>query len=252
MNRYYERAFEALERIAGAEDFQHDYSSELRELRKRHYLKMTTAGSEAMVKVAFDTRRFNPETDVNPRRNLQNYQRSEAFIDKESSEKIKTFFKLKTAVDSVKEDFVGDPDWHDSYCRILSAALDRTLRVEQQDMDFFKPQLDYLEEMMYLRYRLSSADIVRMSEREIRNVLVDRDEKLLHKTLYSNYREGNVEKSGRHVTLAAPMINGTDLIEQLFGNVKASKDQKSVERTVTITIKDSYVEPEEETLKVTS
>ena len=67
--------------------------------------------NKPIVKTAFDTRRINQYTDFNPRRNLQYYHRSEAFIAKDSSEKIKTFFKLKTAVDSIKEDFLGDPEW---------------------------------------------------------------------------------------------------------------------------------------------
>ena len=79
-----------------------------------------------------------------------------------------------------------DPEWLDSYCRILSAALDRTLRIEQKDMDFFKPQMDYLEELLYLRYRLKDEDIIRLNEKELRNIILDKDERLLHKQIYAN------------------------------------------------------------------
>lgn len=192
-----------------------------------------------IIKNAFDTRRINQETDYNPRRNLQYYHRSEPFIQKDAAEKIKTLFKLKTAVDSIKEDFVGDPEWFDSYCRILCNALDRTLRIEQRDYDFFKPQMDYLEELLYLRYRLKEDDINRLNEKEIRNIILDRDEKLLQKQIYSNYNNGGITKTNQQ----SQLVSGKDnLIEKLFGDVKASKENKSVSRSVTITIDDKIVD----------
>lgn len=196
--------------------------------------------SQPMVKVAFDTRRINQNVDYNPRRNLQFYHRSEPFITKDASEKLKTFFKLKTAIDAIKEDFAGDPEWLDSYCRILSAALDRTLRIEQKDMDFFKPQMDYLEELLYLRYRLKEDDIVRLNEKEIRNIILDKDEKLLNKQIYANYNNGGILKE----TKSSPqLVKGPDnLIDKLFSDVKASKDNKEVQRSVTITINDKILD----------
>lgn len=171
--------------------------------------------STPIVKVAFDTRRVNQATTYIPRRNLQTYHRSEAFIDKDSSDKIKTFFKLKTAVDALKEDFSGDPDWLDSYARILSNALDRTLRVEQKDMDFFKPQLDYLDELLYLRYRLKPDDIIRLNEKELRSLVLDKDEKLLHKTIYANYNLGGMSKNS-----AATLTTGNALTTEQAAQLK--------------------------------
>jgi hypothetical protein len=208
--------------------------SDIKYLRKEALEKLSVA---PIIKVAFDTRRVNQYTDINPRRNLQYYHRSEPFITKDSSEQIKTMFKLKTAVDSIKEDFLGDPDWFDSYCRILSATLDRTLRVEQKDMDFFKPQMDYLQELLYLRYRLKDDDIEKLNEKELINIILDRDEKLLHKKIYSQYNNGGLMKDG--VKLQHQITKGDDnLINKLFGDVKASRENKEVERSVTITISD--------------
>ena len=150
--------------------------------------------AQPMVKNAFDTRRINQDTDFNPRRNLQHYHRSEPFITKDAAEQIKTFFKLKTAVDSIKEDFLGDSDWLDSYARILSTALDRTLRVEQKDMDFFQPQMDYLNEMLYLRYRINENDINKMSEMELKSIILNRDEKLFHKQIFAKYDKKEIKK----------------------------------------------------------
>jgi hypothetical protein len=201
-----------------------------------------------MTKIAFDTRRINSETTVNPRRNLQNYQRSEPFISPEISNKIKNLFKVKTAVDLIKDQFIGDPDWLDSNSRILCNAVDNTLRVEQKDYDFFKPQFDYLDELLYLRYRLASADIERLPEEEIRNVLLSRDEKLMHKSLYANYRlKDQISKTSDQpmpIIKQPSFVQEDSLMEKLFGNVKANKENKNVKRSINITIADS-IESEE-------
>jgi len=195
-------------------------------------------------KNAFDTRRTNQYSDYNPRANLQYYHRSDPFISKPAAETIKVFFKLKTAADSIKEDFTGDPDYFSSYCRVLCAALDRTLRVEQQDGDFFQPQLDYLKELLYLRYRLGEDDIRRLSEKELRTIILDRDEKLAYKQIYAAYNNGGLMKqSAPEVKLQA--ANDT-LVERLFGGVKATADAKNVKRSVTITIDDSIVDIKKE------
>jgi len=133
--------------------------------RKKIFELRASVLNNKMIKVAFDTRRINQENEFNPRRNLQFYHRSEPFIDTDTSEQIKTFFKVKTAVDDIKEQFLGTPEWLDSYCRTLSAAVDRTLRIDQKDFDYFKPQMNYLQEMLYLRYRLTASDIQKMSEK---------------------------------------------------------------------------------------
>ena len=169
--------------------------SEPRELRIQALKQL----KNPLVKNAFDTRRVNSDTDFNPRRNLQNYHRSTPFISEGAAEQLKTFFRLKTAVDSIKNAFVGDPDWLDSYARILSTALDRTLRVEQKDMDFFQPQLDYLNEMLYLRYRLKDNDIAKMADNELRNAILSKDEKLLYKHIYANYNNNQMTKETNNV-----------------------------------------------------
>lgn len=197
-----------------------------------------------IVKIAFDTRRINQGLDINPRRNLQYYHRSESFITKDSSNKIKTLFKIKSAVDAIKENFLGEPEWLDSYCRILSATVDRTLRIDQKDMDFFKPQIDYLQELLYLRYRLKEDDIVRLNEKEIQNIILDKDEKLLYKQIYGNYNINGISKQsdGKY-----NLVSGKDgLIDTLFNNVKASKENKEVQRSVTITINDKIVDEKKE------
>jgi hypothetical protein len=208
----------------------------------------TALSNKGMKKTAFDTRRINSEVEVNPRRNLQNYQRSEPFISPEIAGKIKTFFKVKVAVDQIREQFLGDPDWLDSNSRILCNALNNTLRVEQKDYDFFKPQFDYLDELIYLRYRLASQDIERMREEDIRDVLLAKDERLMHKSLFANYapkeQMSKVSEQPIPIVKHTAYVQEDSLIEKLFGNVKANKENKSVERSINIIIKDSVLEEE--------
>lgn len=214
----------------------------------RSALETLAVEGPGITKVAFDTRRINSETTVNPRRNLQNYQRSEPFISPEISEKIKNLFKVKVAADLIKEQFIGDPDWLDSNSRILCNSIDNTLRVEQKDYDFFKPQFDYLDELLYLRYRLASSDIERLPEEEIKNVLLSRDEKLMHKSLYANYRPkepmSKVSDQPLPIVKQPSFVQEDSLMEKLFGNIKANKENKNVKRSINITIADS-IESEE-------
>lgn len=193
------------------------------ELRKDAFNQL----QKPLVKNAFDTRRVNSDTDFNPRRNLQNYHRSTPFISEAAAEQLKTFFKLKTAVDLIKEDFIGDPDWLDSYARILSTALDKTLRTEQKDMDFFQPQLDYLNEMLYLRYRLKDNDIAKMSDSELKNAILSKDEKLLYKHIYAHYSAVSIEKD-----TARAITNETVAADK--STILKSKDDRAINLTINI------------------
>ncbi len=131
--------------------------------------------------------------------------------------------------------------WLDSYARILSCALDRTLRIDQKDFDFFKPQLDYLDELLYLRYRLKQDDIIRLNEKEIRTIILDKDERLMYKGIYANYNLGGINKNSNNDV--GKIIRGPDsLADKLFGDVKASQENKNVQRSVTITINDQILD----------
>jgi hypothetical protein len=43
-------------------------------------------------------------------------------------------------------------------------------------MEFFQPQIKYLEEMLDLRYRLKMGDIQRLDEKQLRDVIIKLDE----------------------------------------------------------------------------
>lgn len=190
-----------------------------------------------IVKLAFDTRRTNQETDYNPRRGLQNYHRSEQFMTEAHLIKINNFTKLKNILGELKDKYGREPEWQDSYARVLLNTLDIALRTEQNDGDFSETQssigsFDYVEELLFTRYRLEINSIAKYGEEQLRNIILSRDEALIHKTDIPKY-----EITKRDV---ASQSYDT-LMEKLFGGVKASKENPEIERTVTITIKDKFI-----------
>jgi len=79
-------------------------------------------------KVAFDTRRTDQETERNPRSNLQYWHRSAEFIDSEDQKKVVTFAKLIKPLTTIREKFGNQPEYHNSYSRILLETVERTLK----------------------------------------------------------------------------------------------------------------------------
>lgn len=199
---------------------------------------MKSIASTGIVKLAFDTRRINQETDFIPRRGLQNYHRSEAFLSEATADKIQNFAKIKKGLEDLKMKFGREPEWQDSYARVLLNTIDRAIRTDQQDGDYAETQpgvgsLDYLEELLYTRYRLDMNSVASKSEDELNKIILAKDESLTRKDVNKA-----VEISKRDV-----VTQGYDsLLDKLFGGVKATKENPEVERTVTITIKDKFVE----------
>lgn len=232
-------------------------------LRKKLLTSIASNNSE-MIKVAFDTRRVNQETDYIPRRGLQNYHRSEKFISDTMMEKIQAFSRLATVLNKLKNEYGKEPEWQDSYTRVLSAAIDKGLRKYQSDSDYSEMQpsvgsLDYLQELMYVRYRITPDDLLVMSEQKLCQALLDKDEALLRKGAPYIISPSNINKytydqmldtviskaqeneSPREIFepshVSQPISHTEDNLVKLF-DVKATKDTPDVERTVTITIKD--------------
>lgn len=196
------------------------------------------SSGQGFTKLAFDTRRVDQETQYIPRRGLQNYQRSEAFLSEAISQKIKNFAKLRNALNNLKEVYGKEHEWQDSNARVLLATLDNGLRTEAQDGDFVVSQpgvgsFDYIEELLNVRYRLTFDDLTKMGEADLQRVILAKDEDLVHKDV----------AAALHITKSDVGSQTYDtLMEKLFGNVRATKENPEVERTVTITIKDKFVE----------
>lgn len=159
--------------------------------RKQTQLARKTAlasvlNTTSITKVAFDTRRIDQESTYIPRRGLQNYHRSEQFVSEATFQKVQAFDKLNKVLNQMKEDFGRDAEWHDSYARILSSAIQKGLRTEQADGDFSDAQpsmasLAYLEELLYVRYRLTPDSLLTMSDDKLRLAILQKDELLLRK-----------------------------------------------------------------------
>ena len=160
--------------------------------------------NESMRKVAFDTRRIDQEKDRNPRRNLQNWHRSEVFIDEETKEKLAVFNKLENVINKLKTELSDQPEWFDSYARALSTNLDRLQMKRAGDtcVEVYKPHVSYLEQLIYNRYRLTLKDIKEASDSGLRNIILAKDEELkgreefLISTGGFNKKEVIVEKTG--------------------------------------------------------
>jgi len=189
-------------------------------------------------KLAFDTRRINQETEYNPRRGLQNYNRSEAFLSEIVSEKIKNFAKVRNILEDLKKEYGHEHEWQDSNARVLLSTLNKGLRIGLEDGDFATSQpaqgsLDYIEELLHVRYRLGFDDLTKMGNADLKRVILSKDEELINKDTQDA------------LTISKRDINDQpydSLLNKLFDNVRATRENPEVERTVTITIKDKFVE----------
>jgi len=189
-------------------------------------------------KVAFDTRRIDQETEYNPRRGLQNYNRSEKFLTQAMDVKIINLSKLQNILEGIKDKYGKDPEWQDSNVRVLLNTLNSGLRTSTHDGDYSDSQpgvgsLDYIEELLDMRYRLRLENIDKMAESNIKEIILNKDEDLT-----KNHDSKSAEITNHDV---ATKTYDT-LMEKLFGGIRATKDNPEVERTVTITIKDKFVE----------
>jgi hypothetical protein len=191
--------------------------------------------NKPIVKQAFDTRRIDQETFFNPRRNLQSYSRSEPFVSEGMNGKIKAFKKLLEAASNLKEQYDTSEEFQNSYLRILVNSLEKGLRSGIDDGDFSETQagvgsLNYIEELLFVRYRLTVEKLEDLSIKEIEKILLDKDEDLKNPGLKPKVisKKDITEKSY------------DQLIHTLFGDVKATAENPEVERSVTITIRDSF------------
>ena len=106
----------------------------------------------------------------------------------------------------------------------------------QKDGDYATGQpaqgsLNYIEELLHMRYRLTFDDLTKMGSNDLKRVILSKDEELIRK---------DVNRS-LEITKSDVARQGYDtLMEKLF-NVQATSENPNIERTVTITIKDSII-----------
>lgn len=202
----------------------------------------TMQNSEGFTKVAIDSRRINQNIERNPRPAIQYFSRADQFIDNKDQNDINTFSKLLVPLMEIKASFGDQPEYLDSYCRILHENLERVLRVKQGDSEIFRPQIEYLKQLIFARYRLSMEEISRLSNGELKSKLLDKDEKLIKRGLF--IQQTNNPEISKSATI--PVKNGIEsttsesIVNAIFGNNNIRREgEKSVERTITITIKDT-------------
>lgn len=187
-------------------------------------------------KLAFDTRRINQGTEIIPRRGLQNYHRSDEFITEAVNQRLKNLSKVKKSLDSLKNKYGNEHEWQDSNARVLLSTIEKGLRSDYNDNDFTESQpgvgsLDYIDELLHVRYRLSFDDICNMTSAELEKSILSKDEELI--------RKGN--RSDTEITKRDVATKNYDsLLEKLFDGCKASEENPDVERTITITIRDKF------------
>jgi hypothetical protein len=209
-------------------------------------LKEIKRGNKPILKVAFDTRRIDQEHERNPRTNLQYWHRADAFIDADDDIKLRRFARLMTVLADIKKAFGAEPEWFESYARVLYDTVHRILRIKQADLDIFKPQLSYLEQLVFTRYRLTMEDLETMAKSELQERLLSKDESLMKRGRFLE-ETGLVSKGdGRTEKLVIDGNKNTtqdSIVNAIFGNNGLRREgEKTVERTITITIRDQVLD----------
>jgi hypothetical protein len=204
----------------------------------RKFGMSSVLSGNGFTKVAFDTRRIDQETEFNPRRGLQNYNRSEQFLTQATANKIVILSKLQNILEDLKAKYGRDPEWQDSKARVLLNTLNSGLRTSTNDGDYSEAQpsvgsLDYIEELLDMRYRLRLENIDKLAESNIKDIILSKDEDL----------GKSMQRKAIEITNHDVATKSYDtLLEKMFGGIRATKENPEVERTVTITIKDKFVE----------
>jgi hypothetical protein len=200
--------------------------------------------SSPIIKLAFDTRRIDQTSERNPRTNLQYWHRTDQFIEEGDEKNLKIFAKLARVMDDIKKRLGKEPEWFESYARQLYDQTNRILRVKEADLDIFRPQLSYLEQLIFARYRLSMNDLYKMAEKDIANRILSKDENLIGRAVYLKETKSSEDESiGKVVTGDMGKTTQESIVNAIFGGAGMRKDgEKSVSRTITITIRDDVMD----------
>ena len=96
-----------------------------------------------------------------------------------------------------------------------------------------------------MRYRLPEDQIVNLNEQELEKIILNKDELLAKKDVFAELAshaplqaQGRIPQQTYVEHIVKTTDNTTSMIEKLLSEVKASKDNRDVERSVTITVRD--------------
>lgn len=190
-----------------------------------------------IVKQAMDSRKTKQSSERNPRQALQYYHRNDPFVSTNTQEKLNIFAKLMVVMEDIKREFGEENIWHESYARELYDNLGKALRVKTAGEDFHEPYLAYLEQLLYARYRLSMEEINKQDSGYLKQAILNKDEALLKRGVFLNKA---IEKQSTGPIVIDGRNNiQQNIVEAIFGNNNFRREgEKTVERTITITIKD--------------
>lgn len=199
---------------------------------------------EAITKVAFDTRRIDQEGSRNPRKNLQYWHRTDQFIDEDDEKNLKTFAKLAKVLVKLKEKLGTSPEWFESYTRQLYDNVHRILRVKESDLDIFRPQMSYLEQLIFARYRLSMEDLQKFSEDKLTESILKKDEDLIGRSAYLEETKPETEEKSSGISKdSMTKTTQESIVNAIFGSANLRRDgERTVERTITIKITDNVID----------
>lgn len=181
--------------------------------------------AQPLVKQAFDTRRIDQNTQYNPRRNLQYYLREQPFINDADVMKIEALTKLKKVSDTLKDAFMGEPEWFDSYASDLDHTLSRTFfKADGKNFDFSPTHIQYLEQQLEDRYRLKLSDIISMTEQHLQALIIHKDERLEKSSIYKsgdlskiNKQKANkVSEGGPKIVQPSPLQMSAQSHDQMW------------------------------------
>jgi hypothetical protein len=189
-----------------------------------------------MIKLAFDTRRVNQDEERNPRSNLQYWHRQDPFVSPELQIRIDRLARMLLPLQEIKTLYSNDSNWHTSYVRKLAEDFERILRVREADSDIVESQISYLEQLLNVRYQLTTERLDKVSAEEFKSAVMMKDEDLLKVGMrrHQSTKEATMTKDGLDGQ------TGQSIINAIFGNNQIRRDgEKTVTRTITISITDT-------------
>jgi hypothetical protein len=96
-----------------------------------------------------------------------------------------------------------------------------------------------------MRYRLPEDQIIKLNEQELEKIILNKDELLAKKDVFAELAthaplqtQGRVPQQTYVEHIVKTTDNSVSMIEKLLSEVKASKDNRDVERTISITVRD--------------
>ena len=198
-------------------------------------------------KFALDTRRIDQENQNIPRKNLQYYNRSQQYVDAEANQRLSAFAELLPVLENIQQKYGNQPEYFNSYVSQLYDLVHRVVQIKNAELNVFRPQICYLEQLLYARYRLSIDDLKRINKNALEERILSKDESLLKRGQYLAKttspiinqplaNKASLEKDG-NTSMQENLVNA------IFGNNQFRRDgEKTVERTITITIRDDVIE----------